>query len=63
MLRHVVKRPNGETVREVPVCPSCLSKLRKGQTLEAVRVIKEGRRVQPAPPPVEPEQGGDFKFG
>lgn len=35
--RYVIKRPDGQTEREVPVCEDCAAGLRSGYTLDQMR--------------------------
>lgn len=45
MLRHVVKRRNGEIARELAVCGSCQGALGNGRTPSDLRRAIEARRT------------------
>ena len=47
-LRYAVKRPNGQTETEIPVCPDCAAKLARGEALAALI-------ARHAPPPASTE--------
>jgi hypothetical protein len=45
--RHVVKRPDGNIAREVPVCGECHAALRSGYTLQQMVAIRGRKAVDP----------------
>lgn len=45
MRRHIVKKPDGNVLQEVPVCESCQAGLRSGHTL-AQMVAQEGPKQE-----------------
>lgn len=62
MRRYVVKRPDGNIAKEVPVCEECQAALNSGYTLARVQAIRGPNRTddtslprsvaETAPPPV-----------
>lgn len=47
-LVHQVKRPNGQIVREIPVCPACQAGLARGTSPDKVAARAQQKQIRAA---------------
>ena len=58
MIRHVVKRPNGQTEKEIPICQPCAEAIRAGANPDHL-ALKFKRPPLTKPEPAAPAQSAN----